>query len=384
MENIKSEKIDDDSADSNSSDNININNVNGNLNNSNNSNGKMEEGMQGGKEQGKEGSDKNTGAVIKRRVAQIVPSALIYLGEYKKQDGWNPNFVEVDGLKIMRVNMIGVVVDKDEGIGYPSITLDDGFATIQVRNFDNTSMFGEIDVGDAVLVIGKPREFSGDKYVLCEIVRKIKNPKWMEYRKKLFNQRFGKLLENFSKEDFMVGNKSGKETDSSVGRAELEQDRSDEVVSESSSSTGMARNQKRGLGLKENKPEEINISEEDVEEKSEKKDKEEDEKDNEDITDNKEDKGLVDEEEDKEIENKRKENIINADKSNKKDGKDKQNNKPSTEIVFEIIKELDDGDGASVEEIVERADIEDAESVVEKLIREGEIFKSSPGKVKIL
>ncbi len=54
------------------------------------------------------------------------------------------------------------------------------------------------------------------------------------------------------------------------------------------------------------------------------------------------------------------------------------------QIVYELIKELDKGDGVEISDIISKADVPDAESVIEGLIIEGEIFKVSSSRVKVL
>ncbi len=294
-----------------------------------------------------------SGSVIKRRVAMIVPSAFILMGEYKKQDGWNPNYVEYNNLKIIRVNMIGVVVDKNEGMGYPYIVIDDGFATIQVRNFENWSMFGDVDVGDLVLIIGKPREFNGNKYILCEIIKKMENQKWLEYRTKLFEREYKEELSRFDKEEYIANKNNEEEAGSKPS------DFSEDEIDGSVSSEKMEK--------KENQPEEISISEESFDEQGKEEAGDE-------INGEKESENLEEIKEDSKTQE-----LDETDKS-----KEKENKRPPSEIVFKAIRELDDGEGASIEEIVKIVDVEHVESVIEKLIKEGEIFRSSPGKVKIL
>jgi DNA/RNA endonuclease YhcR with UshA esterase domain len=49
-----------------------------------------------------------------------------------------------------------------------------------------------------------------------------------------------------------------------------------------------------------------------------------------------------------------------------------------------LIKELDNGDGVLIEEIIEKSQLENSESILKKMIENGEIFQNSPGKVKVL
>jgi RPA family protein len=54
------------------------------------------------------------------------------------------------------------------------------------------------------------------------------------------------------------------------------------------------------------------------------------------------------------------------------------------QIVYEIIKELDTGNGVDIHMIIARAKVKNPEKVIEGLIEEGEIYKISASKVKVL
>jgi len=55
---------------------------------------------------------------------------------------------------------------------------------------------------------------------------------------------------------------------------------------------------------------------------------------------------------------------------------------PTLKEVHEIIKELDAGEGVDIEEVLQKLQHEKSEEIVQKLLREGEIFEISPGKLK--
>ncbi len=54
------------------------------------------------------------------------------------------------------------------------------------------------------------------------------------------------------------------------------------------------------------------------------------------------------------------------------------------QLVFELIKELDLGEGADIIAVAKKADIEDIDGVIDSLIKDGEIFKVAPSRVKVL
>ena len=52
--------------------------------------------------------------------------------------------------------------------------------------------------------------------------------------------------------------------------------------------------------------------------------------------------------------------------------------------IIELIKSLDSGDGALIEEIKEKSQINQIDEIIDKMLKEGEIFQNLPGKVKVL
>ncbi|MBW2996134.1 hypothetical protein KY332_02405 [Candidatus Woesearchaeota archaeon] len=123
----------------------------------------------------------------KRQIAEKVRVKDILSGRYIQEEGWNPNYIELDdSRRISRVNIIGAVVEKEEGqeINYNSIVLDDGSGTISVRVFgEDMGKLAGISVGDVVLIIGRPREYGNEKYLLLEIIKKVENKKWIDVRR---------------------------------------------------------------------------------------------------------------------------------------------------------------------------------------------------------
>lgn len=108
-------------------------------------------------------------------------------GKYFVQEGWEPNYVLVGSKKVSRTNVIGVVVSKQSSeLGQNEImVLDDGSGRISVRSFESTG-FSQIKVGNVVVLIGRPREYGGEIYIVPEIIRQIEDKKWVEVRKAEF------------------------------------------------------------------------------------------------------------------------------------------------------------------------------------------------------
>ena len=122
----------------------------------------------------------------KRQVAYKVKINDILKGEYIKEEGeWSPNYITLGDKKISRANIMAVVVSKQnlENTNYQNIIIDDGSGRISIRSFDENNNFNNIEVGDIAHVIGRPRQYLNEKYIVSEILKKIENQLWVEIRK---------------------------------------------------------------------------------------------------------------------------------------------------------------------------------------------------------
>lgn len=115
---------------------------------------------------------------IKSEIARKCWIKDLLSGRYVKREGWESNYFETSVGRISRVNIIAVVISVQDN----TIIIDDGTGMIQLRSFEQNKVF-EQKPGDLVLVIGKPRSFNEEKYVVPEIIRKIDDNKWIEHRK---------------------------------------------------------------------------------------------------------------------------------------------------------------------------------------------------------
>jgi RPA family protein len=96
------------------------------------------------------------------------------------------SFLELGNKKIVRVNLIGNIVDKYESGNerkYISLTLDDGSGQIRLKVFgDDVDKFSNISQGQTVAVIGVLRYWNDETYVSPEIIREL-DPKYLLIRK---------------------------------------------------------------------------------------------------------------------------------------------------------------------------------------------------------
>lgn len=95
-------------------------------------------------------------------------------------------FIEMNDKNIIRINIIGNVVEKfiQEGEKkYAMITLDDATGQIRVKTFgEDIEKFSELSQGDTILLIGLLRYWNNEIYITPEIIKK-KDPAFLLIRK---------------------------------------------------------------------------------------------------------------------------------------------------------------------------------------------------------
>jgi RPA family protein len=101
-------------------------------------------------------------------------------------DGEKFSFLEIGDKKIIRVNIIGNIIDKYESEGerkYIFFTLDDGSGQIKLKCFgDDVNKFKSNIQGQTVLIIGNLRNFNNEVYISPEIIRE-QDTKYLLIRK---------------------------------------------------------------------------------------------------------------------------------------------------------------------------------------------------------
>ncbi|PIN79317.1 hypothetical protein COY26_04100 [Candidatus Woesearchaeota archaeon CG_4_10_14_0_2_um_filter_33_10] len=212
----------------------------------------------------------------KRQIAYKARIADLINGGYVKEEGWTPNYIITkQGKHISRINLIGTVISKtEEGSEYQSLVVDDGSGTISLRLFEKNDNVKNIEIGDVVLLIGRPREYGSEKYIVPEIIKKINNKKWIDVRK------------------IELGIENLKTKKDELGKEEVVVEKIDDSTKEKTAS--------------------------------------------------------------------------------------------NPQIVYEAVKELDSGQGVDIDKVIKKTGIRDAEEIIKKFLREGEMFEIRPGKIKIL
>jgi len=113
----------------------------------------------------------------KCNVGEILNSRFI------KEEGWTSNYLLIGEKKVFRINIIGTLVEKQVNEQNIRMGLDDKTGNINLTIFEKLPNLDSVNVGDVVLVIGKPKLYGEEKYILPEIIKKIE-PEWLKVRSK--------------------------------------------------------------------------------------------------------------------------------------------------------------------------------------------------------
>lgn len=113
----------------------------------------------------------------KRETAFKVRIKDILEGKYVVQEGWEPNYIELNSRRFSRVNLLGTYVGEENGL--PKI--DDGTGSIVLRSFEEGIKF-DFNLGDILTIIGRPREYNQTRFIVPEIIRKIEDAEWIKVR----------------------------------------------------------------------------------------------------------------------------------------------------------------------------------------------------------
>ena len=125
---------------------------------------------------------------FKRNVAYKLRVGNILIGK-PIMDGEKFSFLELGDKKIVRVNLMGNIVDKyesegrNEGRKYLFLTIDDGSGQIRLKVFgDDYEKFKNFVQGQTVVTIGVLRNWNNETYISPEIIKEM-DPKYLLLRK---------------------------------------------------------------------------------------------------------------------------------------------------------------------------------------------------------
>jgi RPA family protein len=118
---------------------------------------------------------------FQRSIAHKLRIVDILEAQYNKVEGANPNFLLLKNKEVSRFNVIGVIIQKRIADTNVEFGIDDGTGTIAARLFEDLMQAKEVMPGDVVNIIGRPREYNDEKYILVEAIKKI-DPLWAQVR----------------------------------------------------------------------------------------------------------------------------------------------------------------------------------------------------------
>lgn len=194
----------------------------------------------------------------------------ILQGTYIQESEQNPNYLLLENnQKVYRLNVVAVVLDQQKIGSLTNLLVEDGTGKIVVRFFEEQKNLTHCTPGSVVLIIGKLRMYSQEKYISPDVCKRI-SPLWLKVRSQELSQ---------------------------------------------------------------HKPGEIPL-----------------------IQEKKADSPLTLEEE---------------------------KTLPSEKLI-KLIKQLDEGGGAGMEDLLEKSPLQNTEQIVEQMLKKGEIYQITPGKVKVL
>ncbi len=120
--------------------------------------------------------------LVQRQTAVKLLIADLLNGEFSKEESQTP-VLSLGEQKIYRVNIIGLVIGKAEEEVLANLFLNDGTSSINLRFFERNPALDELNTGDAVMVVGRLRDYNGERYLSPEIVKKV-DRLWLQHRRK--------------------------------------------------------------------------------------------------------------------------------------------------------------------------------------------------------
>lgn len=93
------------------------------------------------------------------------------------------NYLDLNDFQIFRVNIIGNITFVNSSEGYASALLDDGSGVIRLKTWQqSTQLLSSLNLGDIALVIGKVKEYNGERYISPDMVKRLDDINWLLVR----------------------------------------------------------------------------------------------------------------------------------------------------------------------------------------------------------
>lgn len=119
---------------------------------------------------------------IRRQPAIPATVKEISEGEFVTQEGWEPSYIKTSRGAMSRVHIIGTLTESD---GSQQCSVDDGTGIVLVRSFEQVEQLKNITIGSVVRIIGRPRNYNQENYIMPEIITPITDMIWVGFHKEL-------------------------------------------------------------------------------------------------------------------------------------------------------------------------------------------------------
>jgi len=117
---------------------------------------------------------------IRRQTAYKCSIKQLLDSRYVQQQGLNPNYIDLGKTKAARLNILAILISKEGN----TLIVDDGTGQMQVMLFEEYQKKNLPNLGELIMLVGKPREYNEKRFFVPEIIKVLDNHKWIEHRKK--------------------------------------------------------------------------------------------------------------------------------------------------------------------------------------------------------
>jgi len=144
---------------------------------------------------------------FKRNIAFKLRIGDTLMGKPAIDQSENFSFLEIGEKRIVRVNLVGNIVEKFEREGeknFSFFTLDDGSGQIRLKIFgEDAKKFGGIGQGQTVVVIGVLRYWNNELYIAPEIIKE-QDTKYLLLRKLELEKEKEKSVKSLGREEMVA------------------------------------------------------------------------------------------------------------------------------------------------------------------------------------
>ena len=152
----------------------------------------------------------------KRNTAYKLWLSQLASSKYVKQNvEFESSYIDIEGKKVSRVNIIATIISKfvSEDGNYIALTLDDGSSQIRIKAWgEDCNAIKSIEPGMLVLSIGKVKEYNNELYIIPEIVKPLEDLNWEIARKLELLKEYGFVKAAEANFNVVEENKDNKES----------------------------------------------------------------------------------------------------------------------------------------------------------------------------